>query len=140
MTARVLAYRSEKQHMTSNSSPTNYSIPVRQIARLVQSLNRRQKARLLQLVPELQTIQPEEAGISAEQESLIAYFESKYPELNEPEPLQGDELFFGDLTVAEFFALPEEEQAHIWQGAYAEAEHEIGTVERTVRPDALPAR
>jgi hypothetical protein len=126
--------------MTTNSSPTSYAIPVRQLARLVQSLNRREKARLLQLVPELQTIQPEEAGISAEQESLIVYFESKYPELNELEPLQGDELFCGDLTVAEFFALPEEQQARVWEEVYTEAESEIDTVERMVRPDALPAR
>jgi hypothetical protein len=125
--------------MTTNSSSTSYAIPVRQIARLVQSLNRREKARLLQLVPELQTIQPEEAGISAEQESLIVYFEGKYPELSEPELLQADALFCGDLTVAEFFALPEEEQARVWGEAYAEAEREIGTAERAVRPDALPA-
>lgn len=95
---------------------------------------------MLQLVPDLQTISPEEAGIAPEQVTLMDSIHDKFPELSEPEPLEDDEPFLADLTFPQFFALPEEEQARIWNKAYAEAEREIGIVEYPARPDALSAR
>lgn len=119
---------------------TSLSAPVEQVARLIRSFDRRQKARLLQLVPELQTIRPEEADIPAEQEELMAYFRRKLEALPERRPMRDDDRFLGGLTVAEFFALPEVEQARIWNEAHAEVERELGNCEQPVRPDALPAR
>jgi len=116
------------------------SVPVEQVARLIHGLDRRQKARLLQLVPELQTIRPEETYIPAGQETLMAYFERKFDTLPERRPLQDDDLFLGGLTVTEFFALPEAEQTRIWDQAHAEAERELGIYEQSVQSDALPAR
>lgn len=116
------------------------SVPIEQLARLIRSLDRQQKARLLQLVPELRSIRPEEADISPQQKELIAYFERKREKLPERRPMRDDDPFVGGLTVAEFFALPEEEQARIWNEAHAEAERQLSSHEQSVHPDALPAR
>jgi hypothetical protein len=117
------------------------TVPVEQVARLIRSFDRRQKVRLLQLVPELCTIQPGETGIPAEQEELMAYFERKFDALPERRPMRDDDLFLDGLTVAEFFALPEAKQAHIWSQAHIEAERELGNYEQpddavTLRADA----
>jgi hypothetical protein len=117
-----------------------HSVSVEQIARLIHGLDRRQKARLLQLVPELQNIRPEEASILKEQETLLTYFDHKLEALPERCPLGDDDLFLGELTVAEFFALPEAEQARIWNQAHAEAETKLENDEQSIRAGALPAR
>ena len=116
------------------------SVPIEQLARLIRSLDRQQKARLLQLVPELQTIRPEEADIPPEQRELMAYFDRKKKGLPKHRPMRDDDPFVGGLTVAEFFALPEEEQARIWNEAHAEAERRLSGHEQPVHPNALPAR
>jgi hypothetical protein len=116
------------------------SVSVEQVARLIHSFDRRQKARLLQSVPELRTIRLEEAGIPAGQEALLAHFDHKFDTLPERRPLHDDDPFLGGLTVAEFFALPEAEQARVWNQAHLEAERELEGYEQPVRDDALPAR
>jgi len=128
------------QRLLDSERTTGLSVPLEQVARLIHGLDRRQKARLLQLVPELQTIRPEEADIPAEQEDLLAYFDRKLDALPKRHPMQDDDPFLGGLTVAEFFALPEPKQARIWDEVHAEAERELGNREQPVRPNALPAR
>ena len=118
----------------------NISVPVEQVARLIHTFNRQQKAKLLQLVPELQTIRPEEADIPIDQVELMAYFQKKIDILPQQVPLQDDDPFVGGLTVAEFFALPETDQSRVWQEAYLEAEHKLKNYEHPVQHDALPAR
>ncbi len=98
-----------------------FSVPVEQVARLVHSFDRQQKVRLLQLVPELQTIRPEEIGISPEQTELMAYLNRKLDTLPERRPMQDNDPFLGGLTVAEFFALPENQQARVWDQAHDKA-------------------
>ncbi|MBN2389158.1 MAG: hypothetical protein JXR84_00455 [Anaerolineae bacterium] len=114
--------------------------PLEQLARLIRRLDRRQKATLLQLVPELQTIRPEEAEISAGQNELLAYFDVKIAALSEARPLRDSDPFLGGLTVAEFFAAPEAEQARIWDTAHAEALQALATYEHSIQSQALPAR
>jgi len=123
-----------------SKQPAGLSVPVEQVARLIRRFDRRQKARLLQLVPELRDIRPEEAAILPGQEALLAYFGRKLEALPERRPMQDNDPFLGELTVAEFFALPEEEQARLWNQAHTEAEHDLGSHEQPVRSDALPAR
>jgi hypothetical protein len=118
----------------------NLAVPLERIAWLLQSLSRRQKALLLQLVPELQIIRPEEADLPAEQTDLFAYFQRKIEALPSPRAMQENDIFLGGLTVAQFFALPEPEQARLWQEAHQAVEQELGRYEHPVRPDALPAR
>jgi hypothetical protein len=114
--------------------------PVEQVARLIQRFDRREKARLVQLVPELRTIRPEEANLPAVQEELMTYFDSRLARHPELRPMQDRDPFLGGLTVAAFFALPEVEQDRVWNQAHVEAERESGAYEHPVREDALPAR
>lgn len=125
--------------MAQYKSEHNLAILVEQVARLVHRFDRRQKAHLLRLVPELQTIRPEEADISVEQEKLLAHFDRKLDALPERRPLRDDDPFVGELTVAEFFALPEGEQAQVWNQAHADIERELENYEQPVLSNALPA-
>jgi len=104
-----------------------------QLARLIRRLDRRQKATLLRLVPELQAIRPEEAEIPAGQTELLAYFDAKMAALPETRPLHDSDPFLGGLTVAEFFAAPEAEQARIWDAAHAEAYQTLAAYEHPMQ-------
>jgi hypothetical protein len=114
--------------------------PLEQLARLIRRLDRCQKATLLRLVPELQTIRPEEVEVSTGQNELLAYFDAKIAALSEAHPLRDSDPFLGGLTLAEFFAAPEAEQAHIWDAAHAEAFQTLAAYEHPVQSQALPAR
>jgi len=113
---------------------------VEQVARLIRSFDQREKARLIQLVPELRTIRPEEANLPTMQEELMNYFDDRFERHPELRPMQDRDPFVGGLTVAAFFALPEVAQDRIWSQAHAEAEREAGGYEQPVREDALSAR
>ena len=126
--------------MTFGTNVATRTSAVEQVARLIRRFDRRQKARLLQLVPDLQTIRAEEAGIPAAHEALLAYFDDKLARLPERRPMQDHDPFLSGLTVAQFFALPEGDQDRIWEQAHAEAEHALAGHEQDVRRDALPAR
>lgn len=115
-------------------------VPLEQLARLIRRLDRRQKAALIRLVPELQTIRPDELVLPTGQNDLLAYFDAKIAALPEARPLHDSDPFLGGLTVAEFFAAPEAEQARIWDTAHREALQTLGDYEHPVRPDAVPAR
>ena len=49
--------------LSKQEYPTNLFAPVEKVAQLIHNFTRQQKVRLLQLVPELQTIQAEETVI-----------------------------------------------------------------------------
>lgn len=116
------------------------SAPLEQLARLIRRLDRRQQATLLQLVPELQTIRPDELAVPAGQNDLLAYFDAKIAALPAARPLRDSDPFLGGLTVAEFFAGPEAEQARIWDAAHTEAVKTLGDYEHPVHPNAVSAR
>ena len=82
---------------------------------------------------------PEQAVISAEQLQLMAYFQEKLDALPEGRRMQDDDMFIAGLTVAEYFALPDSEQARLWEEEHLEVERELGYEEIEVQPDALPA-
>jgi hypothetical protein len=113
---------------------------VNQVARLIRTFDREQIMRLVELVPELQTIHSEKLTISTEQAELADYFDRQFQNLSAYPPMQDDDPFVGELTVAEFFALPEVDQDRIWSEAHLEAEDRMGDQEQDVQPDALPAR
>lgn len=110
----------------SEQQLTNIFKPVENIALQIHNFTRQQKIRLLQLVPELRTIPTEETDIPPEQLELIAYFQKQVDALPENRPMPDDAIFMRDVTVGEFFALPEREQAHLWEEAHREAEKELG--------------
>lgn len=113
---------------------------VEQVARLIRTFNHQQITQLIELVPELRTVQLQKTAEVTEQSELIAYFDRQLETLQEYPPLQDEAPFLAGLTVAEFFALPEAEQNRIWAEAHLEAERNLGNREQHVRPDALPAR
>lgn len=62
-------------------------------------------------------------------------------ELTRGMEISDDNLFFGDLTVKEYFALPDEEREALWNEAYREEldRSELLYKEREALPDAIPA-
>ncbi|MBS1253346.1 MAG: hypothetical protein MAG451_02395 [Anaerolineales bacterium] len=114
--------------------------PVQQLARLIRRLNREEKAQLLRLVPDLQAIVAEEGEITEEQADVMAYFERKLEALPERRPTKQDDPFVAGLTVGEFFALPEKEQARIWSDVHKETEQRLNNGEHPVQADAVPPR
>jgi hypothetical protein len=121
----------------SKMKPTSDTSLVEQVARLIRTFNPVEMVQLLELVPQLQTVQ---SHISTAQVELIAYFDPQLEALSEYPPMQDDDPFIGGLTVKEFFALSEEEQDRIWNEAYIEAERKLESKEQPVQSDALPAR
>lgn len=110
----------------SKEQPGKLAVPVEKVARLIRAFSRHDKAKLLQLVPELQIIRAEEADLPAEQAELMAYFQSKIEALPpDYHPMLEDDIFLNDMTVSEFFALPELEQVRLWQEAHLAAEREL---------------
>jgi len=124
---------------TIQQTAPNIFAPVEKMAQQLQSFTRQQKARLLQLVPELRTIALINAEIPPKQLELIAYFEREMDALSEGRRMQDDDMFIAGLTVAEYFALPDSEQARLWEEEHLEVERELGYYEQEVQPDALPA-
>jgi hypothetical protein len=70
----------------------------------------------------------------------MAYFQDKIKALPDVSELLDEEIFLDNLTMGEFFALPETEQARIWQVAHDTTERELDPLEQSVRVDAVPAR
>ncbi|MEZ4706898.1 MAG: hypothetical protein R3A44_06830 [Caldilineaceae bacterium] len=108
------------------------------LARFIRNLSYREKVRLVTLVPELRTIESEPEQISNEQAALMDFFDAIVPD-NLPS-LPDNGIFINDLSFADFFSLPEREQALIWAQAHTIAESELENIEKDAKPDAIPAR
>lgn len=135
--------------MSETNANQTMSLSVEQVAKLVRQLDRHEQARLLRLVPELREVSivhepevtPESPWTSSDVAEALADFRARMAKLPDSRPMRDDDPFIAGLTVAEFFALPEEEQERLWDEAHLEADRELGSNrERSVRPDALSAR
>jgi hypothetical protein len=78
--------------------------------------------------------------VPAPQADLVAHFQPRLDALTGARPMTDADPFVAGLSVGEFFALSEDEQARLWNQAHVEAEPKIKPRERPVRPHALPAR
>jgi hypothetical protein len=117
---------------------------VEEVAAMIRRMNRRDQRRLLQLVPELNSIEVRDRAASAvepvaEADDLAMYIRELRAQYADAEPLDEDAPFLGGLTVGEFFALPDEEQERLWDEAHVEVEKELRYRELSARPDAVPA-
>lgn len=102
------------------------STSIEQIARFIRGLDKREKKRLVQLVPELMTFQLQsDQTVSSEQSAILDFFDG-FTE-SDSVSLPEDELFVEGLTFAEFFALPDEEQTVVWRNAHVSAENHLTT-------------
>jgi len=54
--------------------------------------------------------------------------------------LLADQEFTEKLTVAEYLALSDEQEAALWDRWYREADRRVGTIIAEASPDALPPR
>ena len=77
--------------------------------------------------------------ITDKQKALMAHFQAKIERLPTRNPLKKDDLFIAGLTVAEFFALSEDEQDKLWQEAHQQYERYSVDEEQPVRADAIPS-
>ena len=113
--------------MTINASTRH----VQQVAELVRRLTPDEIQELLQLVPELQAA----STIVEPQDELIEWVQQQMSRhSSETHPMQAEDNFLGDMTVADYFAQPEVERERIWANLYAAAIE--SAPEREVRPDA----
>jgi hypothetical protein len=104
---------------------------VQQVAELVKRLNRDELRELLQLVPRLQT----EAAALNQPDELVAWVREQLAQYaTVARPMQEDDLFLANQTVAEYFALAEAERERIWTELYTAAIE--SAPEREIRPDA----
>ncbi len=107
---------------------------VEQVARVVQQMTATQRARLLELAPQLRR------DVAAGTESIVDYFERRMSEVLPDVSSDDSAPFLGKYTLEQFCRLPEDEQVKLWNQAHAQAEKELGDREYPVRPDAVPAR
>ena len=91
---------------------------VRQVAKLVQRLNRDEIRALLRLAPQLQA----EAAVFDQPDDLAQWAQAQMARHTpEARPMQAEDIFLDDKTVAEYFALPDAERERIWAELYAAA-------------------
>lgn len=105
-----------------------------QVARVVRRMTVTQRARLLELAPQLRR----DVAVSAE--SVVDYFERRMSEVLPDVSSDDSAPFLGECTLEQFCRLPEDEQVRLWDQAHAQAEKELGDNEYPVRPDAVLAR
>lgn len=100
--------------MTSNFSTSH----VQQVAELVKRLTPDEIKELLRLAPRLRA-----ASVAAGQQDELVHWAreqmSQYSDL--ARPMQADDDFLGDATVADYFARSETEREDIWAELYAAA-------------------
>jgi hypothetical protein len=112
---------------------------VRQVAKLVQRLNRDEIRVLLRLVPQLRAELQTEAAVFDQPDDLAQWAQAQMARHSpEARPMQAEDIFLDDKTVAEYFALPDAERERIWAELYAAAIE--SAPEREVKLDAtIPA-
>lgn len=114
-------------------------IDLTQVATVIKQLSRFEKRQLLNLVPELHqvAIQPPVRTPEQIQASIATATAEIMKDLNH-QPISGDQPFLGGLSLNEYLALPDKEQAKIWDEAEEIDMMELEEME--VSPDVLLAR
>jgi len=98
--------------MTTN----NLSSPhVKQVAALIQRLTSTEMRELLRLVPKLQD---EAVSVNQPDDDVLWAREQLAQYRAEARPMEADDLFLDGRTVAEYFALSENERERIWSDLY----------------------
>ncbi len=119
--------------MTTSSISSRH---IRQVAELVKRLNSDEIRELFRLVPRLQA-----ESIAADQQAdLINWAREQLAQhADQAHPMQDEDIFLADTTVADYFALPDAERERVWAELYATAIESVP--EREVKPDAaVPVR
>jgi hypothetical protein len=109
---------------------------VQQVAHLLQQFTPQEIGQLVELVPSLRRpAQGKRVRYDIVGQDMREYVLKELAALgDEYRPMQADDPFVGGMSVDEFFGLPEEEQARLW-----DEQHQMDTddfEERDVRADA----
>ncbi len=110
---------------------------VERVAIIVRQMTAAQRARLIELAPELQD--DAVVGDQSGDESVVDYFERRMSEVLSDTSSDDNAPFMGEYTLDQFCRLPEDEQVRLWDQAHVKVEKELGNREFLVRPDAIPA-
>ncbi len=113
-------------------------VSVEQIAAAIRQMTVRDRERLLKLVPDLRktpTREPSERTLEQAQAS-VGKLRSEVQEALNHQVLAADAPFLGELTLAQYHVLSDEEKARLWNKW---ADQDIMQIEaREVGQDALP--
>jgi len=114
-------------------------VTIEQVAVVVRNMSRKDRQRLLELVPELREtpnmllsvqVTKDQAPVEQLRREILAALDGQL--------LAPDEPFLDDLTVGDYLNLPDAERAHLWDRWTAESD--LTWEEVDVRADALLAR
>lgn len=117
-------------------------VTIEQVAVVVRNMSRKDRQRLLELVPQLRetpgaplvplAVQATQAPAAVEQlrQEILAALDGRL--------LAADEPFLDSLALSDYLDLPDAERAHLWDKWTATASRSWEEVD--VHPDALPAR
>lgn len=119
---------------------TIFALPVsvEQIAVVIKQMSPGEQKRLIELVPSLREVASELLVRTPEQiQANISRLRAEVLAATKHQLLSSDEPFLGDLTLAQYHALPEEKKGELWE-QWAD-EDMTKLKEREVAPDALSA-
>jgi len=114
-------------------------VTIEQVALVVRNMSRKDRRRLLELVPELQEmpsmshpaqITKDQPSVEQLQKEILATLDGQF--------MAPDEPFLNNLTVGEYLNLPDVERGHLWDKWTATTD--LLWEEVDVHPDALPTR
>ena len=121
-----------------STSTLTFQVSIEQIAEAIRQMSQTEIQRLLDLVPKLRSPSVAKPRRTRTREEAQASVEALWAEITaDPNyrPLTGNEPFLGGVTLDQYLALPDKEQARIWDEA---AEIDMYDLEeREVRPDAI---
>ncbi len=91
-------------------------ISVEQVATIIKQMSQVELQRLLYLVPNLEQKKPAKRPTRTKEEikASVAVVRAEVMEALNYQPIPRDEPFFGRVTLGEYLALPDKEQARLW--------------------------
>jgi hypothetical protein len=114
-------------------------VTIEQVAVVVRNMSRKDRQRLLELVPELRETPNMLLSMqSTKDQTPVEQLRREILAALDGQLLASDEPFLDNLTVGDYLDLPDAERAHLWDRWTADAD--LSWEEVDVRPDALLAR
>lgn len=114
-------------------------VTIEQVAVVVRNMSRKDRQRLLELVPDLwETPTTLLSAQSAKDQTSVEPLRLEILVALDGQLLAPDEPFLDDLTVSDYLNLPDAKRAHLWDRWTADVD--LSWEEVDVRTDALPAR
>lgn len=114
-------------------------VTIEQVAAVVRNMSRKERQRLLELVPELrETPNPSLSPQAAKDQALVEQLRREILATLDGRFLVPDEPFLDAMTLGAYLDLPDAERTRLWDRW--EQDGAVSWEEVDVRADALPAR